>query len=159
SWSVTRIAMRVPSPKIRAANYARYSSENQQESSIEDQVRDANAIIKDRGWALVQTYTDRAMSGSTTLRPGDQALLEDAENEAFEVLVSEGLDRLSRDQEATAALYKRMAFHNIAIVTRAEGEINELHVGLKSTMNQLFLKDLALKTHRGLEGRIQKGRS
>ena len=45
------------------------------------------------------------------------------------------------------------------IVTLAEGEINELHVGLKGTMNALFLKDLAAKTHRGLRGRVEKGRS
>ena len=43
------------------------------------------------------------------------------------------------------------------IVTLAEGEINELHVGLKGTMNALFLKDLAAKTHRGLRGRVEKG--
>src|SRR3546814_6870716 len=41
--------------------------------------------------------------------------------------------------------------------TLAEGEISELHVGLKGTMNALFLKDLAKKTHRGLRGRIEKG--
>src|SRR5207244_1147791 len=41
----------------------------------------------------------------------------------------------------------------------SEGEISELHVGLKGTMNALFLKDLAAKTHRGLEGRIRQGRS
>src|SRR5690606_4637881 len=41
----------------------------------------------------------------------------------------------------------------------AEGEINELHVGLKGTMNAIFLKDLASKTRRGLEGRIRQGRS
>ena len=45
------------------------------------------------------------------------------------------------------------------LVTVAEGEIGELHVGLKGTMNALFLKDLALKTHRGLRGRVEQGRS
>ncbi|MDE2012461.1 MAG: recombinase family protein, partial [Alphaproteobacteria bacterium] len=39
------------------------------------------------------------------------------------------------------------------------GEISELHVGLKGTMNALFLKDLAAKTHRGLRGRVEKGKS
>jgi hypothetical protein len=58
-----------------------------------------------------------------------------------------------------AALYKRLAFAGIKIVRLAEGEISELHVGLKGTMNALFLKDLALKTHRGLEGRVRQGRS
>jgi site-specific DNA recombinase len=44
-------------------------------------------------------------------------------------------------------------------VTLAEGAISELHVGLKGTMNALFLKDLAAKTHRGIEGRVREGRS
>jgi site-specific DNA recombinase len=58
-----------------------------------------------------------------------------------------------------AALYKRLSFAGIRIVTLAEGEISELHVGLKGTMNALFLKDLAQKTHRGLQGRVEAGRS
>lgn len=45
------------------------------------------------------------------------------------------------------------------IVTVAEGEINELHVGLKGTMNALFLSDLRQKVRRGLEGRVRQGRS
>ena len=48
---------------------------------------------------------------------------------------------------------------NATLVTLAEGEISELHVGLKSTMNALFLKDLAAKTHRGLRGRVEKGKA
>ena len=50
-----------------------------------------------------------------------------------------------------------MNFANTQLVTVAEGEVSELHVGLKGTMNALFLKDLALKTHRGLEGRVRAG--
>jgi hypothetical protein len=49
--------------------------------------------------------------------------------------------------------------HRVQIVTLAEGEISELHVGLKGTMNALFLKDLAAKTHRGLRGRVEKGKA
>jgi DNA invertase Pin-like site-specific DNA recombinase len=69
----------------------------------------------------------------------------------FEVVVAEALDRLSRDQESVAALYKRLSFGGIRSATLAEGEISELHVGLEGTMNGLFLKDLAQKkTRRGL---------
>jgi len=71
----------------------------------------------------------------------------------------EALDRLSRDQADVAALYKRLSFSGVRIVTLAEGEISELHVGLKGTMNQLFLKDLAAKTRRGLRGRVEAGLS
>jgi hypothetical protein len=68
-------------------------------------------------------------------------------------------NRLSRDQEDIAGFYKQLSFNDIRIVTLTEGEINELHVGLKGTMNALFLKDLAEKTRRGLEGRVRAGRS
>jgi len=47
----------------------------------------------------------------------------------------------------------------VPVVTLAEGEISELHVGLKGTMNALFFKDLAAKTHRGIRGRVEDGKS
>jgi DNA invertase Pin-like site-specific DNA recombinase len=106
-----------------------------------------------------ETYTDHAMSGATALRPGYQRLMADARDHRFDVVVSEGLDRLSRDQETIAGLFKQLSFAGIAIFTRSEGEVSELHVGLKGTMNALFLKDLAIKTHRGLEGRVRQGKS
>ena len=143
----------------RAAIYARFSSEGQRESSIEDQVRNCLKLIEVHGWQMVGIYSDRAISGATTLRPDYQRLLADGRNRAFDVIVAEGLDRLSRDQEATAGLYKQMRSSGSRIVTRAEGEVSELHVGLKGTMNALFLKDLAIKTHRGLEGRVRQGKS
>jgi site-specific DNA recombinase len=69
------------------------------------------------------------------------------------------LDRLSRDQEDIAALFKRLQFAGIQLITLAEGEIGVLHIGLKGTMNALFLKDLADKTRRGLRGRVEAGKS
>ena len=144
---------------MRAVIYARYSSENQREASIEDQVRLCRARIEREGWRLAATYTDRAMSGASALRPGYQKLIEDARAGCFDIVVAEALDRLSRDQEDVAALYKRLKFAGVSIVTLAEGEITELHVGLKGTMNALFLKDLAQKTWRGLEGRARAGKS
>ena len=144
---------------MRAVIYARYSSDNQREASIEDQVRLARAHIESRGWTYLHAYNDRAISGASALRPGYQRLLADARDRQFDVVVAEALDRLSRDQEDVAALYKRLSFVGIRIVTLAEGEVGELHVGLKGTMNALFLKDLAQKTRRGLEGRVREGRS
>ena len=54
---------------------------------------------------------------------------------------------------------KSLAFADVKLVTLSEGEITELHVGLKGAMNALFLKDLAAKTHRGLAGRVEAGKS
>jgi hypothetical protein len=52
-----------------------------------------------------------------------------------------------------------VSFAGAQIGTLAEGEVTELHVGLKGTMGALFLKDLRDKTRRGLEGRVREGRS
>ncbi|MCA7120284.1 MAG: recombinase family protein [Acidibrevibacterium sp.] len=144
---------------LRAVIYTRYSSDNQREASIEDQLRLCKERLVREGWELVQVYRDAALSGASTLRPGYQALLESAREAAFDVVVAEALDRLSRDQEDVAGLFKRLKFAGIRLVTLAEGEISELHVGLKGTMNALFLKDLADKTRRGLRGRVAAGRS
>jgi len=143
----------------RAAIYARYSSENQRDASIEDQVRQCRARIDQEGWQKAEIYSDHAISGATTLRPGYQKMLEDARAGRFEILVAEALDRLSRDQENIAGLFKQLSFAGVRLITLSEGEIGELHVGLKGTMNALYLKDLAHKTRRGLEGRIRQGKS
>ena len=93
------------------------------------------------------------------MRPGIQSLLQAAINGEFDVLLCEALDRLSRDQEDIAGIYKRMEFAGVKIITLSEGEISTLHIGLKGTMNAMFLKDLADKTRRGLRGRVEKGKS
>lgn len=144
---------------MRATIYARYSSENQREASIEDQVRQSKAFIEQQGWTYRHAYTDRGLSGASPFRAGYQKLMEDAREGHFDVVVAEALDRLSRDQEDAAGLYKRLTFSGVKIVTLAEGEVSDLHVGLKGTMNALYLKDLAQKTRRGLEGRVRQGKS
>jgi DNA invertase Pin-like site-specific DNA recombinase len=143
----------------RAVIYARYSSDLQRDASIEDQIRNCTAFIGQQGWRLVATYTDRAVSGASFLRPGYQQVLHEAPQQVFDVVVAEALDRISRDQADTATFYKHLSFHGIQLVTLTEGHIDELHVGLKGTMNALYLKDLAMKTRRGLEGRVRAGRS
>ncbi len=50
------------------------------------------------------------------------------------MVVAEALDRLSRDQEDTAALYKQLCFAGVKLFTLAEGEISELHVGVKGAL-------------------------
>ena len=143
-----------------AVIYARYSSDLQREASIEDQIRLCRERIEQEGWGYLHAYTDRALSGASALRPAYQSLLEDARRGGqFDVVVAEALDRLSRDLEDVAGLFKRLRFAGVRLFTLAEGEITELHVGLKGTMNALFLKDLAQKVRRGLEGRVRQGRS
>jgi DNA invertase Pin-like site-specific DNA recombinase len=146
-------------PSTRAAISARFNSDNQREASIEDQIRLCRVRIDREGWSLAATYSDRAISGASLVRSGYQKLLQDVRAGTIDVVVTEALDRVSRDQKHIAGFFKQLTFAGVKIVTIAEGEISELHVGLKGTMNALFLKDLAAKTHRGLEGRIRQGRS
>ncbi|MFC7047983.1 recombinase family protein [Emcibacter nanhaiensis] len=147
-----------PTP-IKVAIYARYSSDNQREASIEDQIRLCRELTAQQGWTITKTYQDSAMSGASLMRPGIQALMEDAVKGNFSIILTEALDRLSRDQEDIAGLYKRMSFADVRIITLSEGEVNNLHIGLKGTMNALYLKDLADKTRRGLRGRVEQGKS
>jgi DNA invertase Pin-like site-specific DNA recombinase len=144
---------------VKVALYARYSSDNQRDASIADQLRVCRAYAERQSWTICEEYTDHAVSGATLLRAGFQALMRDALNRRFDVVLAESLDRFSRDQEDTAGLFKRLTFAGVNIVTLAEGDITHLHIGFKGTMSALFLKDLAEKTHRGLRGRIEDGKS
>jgi DNA invertase Pin-like site-specific DNA recombinase len=144
---------------MRAAIYARFSSELQDERSIADQVALARKYAEARGLTISQSYRDAAISGASTLnRPGLRQLLTDAAKGAFEVVVTESLDRLSRSQADIAALYEKLTFLNVRVETLADGAVSEIHVGLKGTMSALFLKDLAQKTRRGQVGRVKAGR-
>jgi site-specific DNA recombinase len=143
---------------MRAAIYARFSTDLQSAASIDDQVRVCRERIEQEGHTLVEVYADRAISGANRV-PGIQSLMADAAKGKFDLVYAEALDRMSRDQEDVAGVYKRLRFADVRMITLAEGEINELHVGLKGTMNALFLTDLANKTRRGLRGRVEAGRS
>ena len=85
--------------------------------------------------------------------------MEDAQRQRFDIVLAEALDRVSRDQEEIAGVYKRLTFAGERMVTLSEGDITELHIGLKGTMGALYIKELADKTRRGLRGRVEDGKS
>ena len=139
--------------------YARYSSALQNAASIDDQIRLCRERLDQDQVKVRDVFIDRAISGSSLhARAGIQALLEEVARGEVDIVIAEALDRLSRDQEDIARIYKRLSFAQVTLVTLAEGEINELHIGLKGTMNALFLKDLASKTRRGQRGRVEAGK-
>jgi DNA invertase Pin-like site-specific DNA recombinase len=144
---------------MKVAIYARYSSENQRDASIADQFRVCREFAQRQGWHVAAEFSDHAVSGATIMRPGFQAMMREALQKKVDIVMAEALDRFSRDQEDTAGLFKRLTFAGVNIVTLAEGDITHLHIGLKGTMNALFLKELAEKTRRGLRGRVEAGRS
>ena len=95
---------------MRAAIYARYSSANQRDASIEDQVRQCRARITQEEWTLTEVYSDAAISGATVLRPGYQKMLGDARSGAFDIVVAEALDRPWHAIESLAR-YRRTAIN------------------------------------------------
>ena len=98
---------------LSVALYARYSSDNQRDASIEDQLRLCRERADREGWRIVGSYSDRSISGASLIRPGIQALMADAQDRRFDIVLAESLDRISRDQEDIAGIYKRFTFvHN-----------------------------------------------
>jgi site-specific DNA recombinase len=143
----------------RVAIYARYSSELQQERSIDDQFALCHDFAARHNWTVTITYADRAISGASIHGRHDfQRMLEDARHRRFDILLAEDIDRLARNQADGARLFERLAFLGIPIWTIADGETNEMHWGLKGTMSALFLKTHALKVRRGQAGRVRAGK-
>lgn len=101
---------------MRAALYARYSTDRQLETSIGDQLRAAHDRAAREGWPIVATHADEGISGSTpvALRHGGKALLADALAGRFDVLILEGLDRLSRELGEAETMVKRLEHRGLA---------------------------------------------
>lgn len=112
-----------------------------------------------QGWQVVTEFCDAAISGSSLHnRPGLLDLLVAAQQRQFDAVLTESIDRLSRDLEDIAGLHKRLAYWGVKIVTLADGEVGKLHVGLKGIIASIYLDDLAQKTRRGQVGRVKAGR-
>lgn len=140
---------------MRALLYARYSTTLQSSLSIDDQLRVCADLCAREGWAVAGQHCDAAISGAVRNRPGLNMLLADVGD--GDIIVAESLDRLSRDQEDIAAIFKRVRYAGARIWTLSEGEVGELHIGLRGTMAAMVRKDTADKVRRGLTGRALAG--
>lgn len=142
---------------IRVAIYARHSTDKQSHST-RDQVFRCIKYCEKADYKVVHIFQDEAISGASVInRPGVSDLVDASLDGHFDRVVSEDLSRISRDQGDIANFFRKMCYLDIALETVLEGEINELHIGLKGTMNALFLKDLADKTRRGMIASVLKG--
>src|SRR5215510_11019383 len=107
---------------MKAAIYARFSSDKQSDRSIEDQIALCRALCEREGLTIAGFYEDRAISGASTMnRMGWQRLMRDVRSRKFSVVVAEALDRISRDQEDLAGIHKRLSFAGIKIITVQDG--------------------------------------
>jgi DNA invertase Pin-like site-specific DNA recombinase len=97
---------------MRGVIYARYSSDNQREESIEGQLRENTAHAKKNGIEIVGTYIDRAVSAKTDNRPEFQRMIKDSSKKGFDVVIVWKLDRFARNRfdsaRYKAALKKKM---------------------------------------------------
>ncbi len=142
----------------RAAIYARFSTDLQNERSIEDQVSLCSKYAERENLEVVAVFDDRARSGGSILgRDGLLRLMDSAREHGFDVLVVEALDRLSRDMEDLAGIHKRLTFFGIEIRAVHEGIVNTVLVGLRGLVGQLYREDNAHKVRRGQAGRIGQG--
>ena len=145
----------------RCAIYARYSSDMQRESSIEDQIRKCREYAAKQEWIVVEDYIryDQAVSGATDRRPALQSLLASAEQKPspFDVLLVDDTSRLARNLEDQRSFVKLLWFLNVSVVSVSQGldssnESADISFTVLGLLDERFLKDLANKVRRGQEG-------
>ena len=104
---------------MRAAIYARYSSENQRPESIEDQIAACRRLAEQRTWTIIedQIYADEAQSGARRDRQGLNALLTGAQASLFDVLLVDDLSRLARGNYLMLSVLAELQFVGVNVVT------------------------------------------
>ena len=143
----------------RAAIYARFSTELQNEKSTEDQIALCRAYAARNGLNVVAIYEEKARSGASIFgRDGLTTLMEAARQNTFDTVVVEALDRLSRDMADLAGLYKRLSFLGIEIQAVHDGTADAILIGIRGLVGQMQREDGAKKVRRGMAGVIREGR-
>jgi len=146
---------------VTAVTYARYSSNLQNETSIEDQQRICNQYAESNNISIFKEYTDIAITGDDSFRPGYQQLLSDAKNHHFDLIIVDDLSRLTRGTEHDA-LHEKFNYYGVRLIAVSDGidsisEGAKLQIGVKGLMNNMFLNDLKKRVHRGQMGKALKG--
>jgi site-specific DNA recombinase len=150
---------------MRAAIYARFSTDQQSAASIEDQARICRERASALGLTVVAVHSDCAVSGATPVdrRPGASACVSDGLAGRFNVLLVESLDRLSRNLIEQETAIRRLEHRGVRIIGVSDGyDTNsgagrKLLRGVRGLISETYLDDLRAKTHRGLTGQIERG--
>lgn len=134
--------------------YARYSSDNQREESIEGQLRECQAFAKKNDITLLEPYIDRALSAKTDHRPNFLKMIKDSAAKKFDVVIVWKLDRFSRNR-VDSAHYKYVLRKNDVKVISATESISEGSEGilLESVLEgiaEYYSAELSEKVVRGL---------
>lgn len=144
-----------------AVIYARYSSDSQTEQSIEGQLRVCQQYAKNNDILIVDTYIDRAMTGTNDLRPDFQRMIKDSSKKQWDYVIVYKLDRFSRNKYETT-IHKHTLSNNGVKVLSAMENIPDTPEGiilesLLEGMNQYYSAELSQKVNRGLRESYIKG--
>jgi site-specific DNA recombinase len=145
---------------MRVALYARYSDDVQNPRSIEDQFEVCRRHAAARGWEIVASFSDAAISGAAMAnRPGLQTLLAAAGAGGFERVLVEHEDRIARNLEHQAHIFNRLKHLGVGIATLSSDRIGVLEVAVNGMMAELYLANLGQKTRRGMRANAERGRA
>ena len=147
---------------IRAAAYARFSSDNQRIESIDAQLRAIKDYCTDNQYMLVQTYQDEAISGTSDHRDAFLEMIAAAKKGLFDVVIVHKLDRFARNRYDSAIYRKELADHNVKLISVLENidEDNPENIILLSVlegMNEYYSKNLAREVRKGQKENALKG--
>jgi DNA invertase Pin-like site-specific DNA recombinase len=146
----------------RAVIYARYSSSNQTEQSIEGQVRVCTEYAKAKGLTIVGEYIDRAISGrNADNRPDFQRLIQDCDKHLFEAVIVYRTDRFARNKYDSAIYKRHLKKANIELHYAAEhipeGPEGIILESLMEGLAEYYSAELSQKIKRGIRESVLKG--
>lgn len=146
---------------MRAALYARFSSDLQNPKSIRDQLADCRRYAERIGVTEVVEYQDEAISGAALAnRAGIETLLQDVRAGAFDLVITEEISRLTRDGGHSWDIYGELDLLGIPLHTVAQGRaVDEVDIGLRGTFAALERKQTAGRVRRSQRGLIGEGRA
>ena len=147
---------------MTAVIYARYSSDNQREESIEGQIRECTAYAEKNGITIIKHYIDRAISAKTDNRPQFQQMIKDSDKKLFDIVLVWKLDRFARNRYDSARYKTQLKKNGVKLMSATE-IISEGPEGiiLESVLEgyaEYYSADLAEKVVRGQTENILKGR-
>ncbi len=147
---------------MTAVIYARYSSDNQREESIEGQIRECTAFAEKEGIKVIRHYIDRALTAKTDNRPDFQQMIEDSKKGLFDAVIVWKLDRFSRSRSDSAIYTQQLRKNGVRLISATE-RIPDGSGGilLESTLvavAEYFSVELAEKVVRGMTENVLKGK-
>lgn len=145
---------------MRAALYARFSTDGQSPASIADQLVGCRKLADRLGARIVGEFSDAAISGQAMAnRPGVNGLMALAEAGGCDLVIAEHTDRLSRGGSQSWSIYEDLTALGVRYETVNQGPVTPMHVGIGATISVMQIQEGAKKTWRGLEGVVKAGRS